>query len=64
MPWIITLIYLGIAYYTIKVGIAEWKKRNKFASVNIMVLAMALILLSIWIEIFRMGKIVFIQFAS
>jgi hypothetical protein len=53
MPWIITLIYICIAYYTFKIAIKEWKARNKFASINIMIMALALIVASIYVEFIK-----------
>lgn len=51
MKWIIVLVYILICFYTVKVGIEVWKEGKKFASINIMILALAILLLSIWAKI-------------
>ena len=53
MPWLVTLIYIYIAYYTFKIAITEWKGGKKFASINIIVLAIALLASCIWVEFFK-----------
>ncbi|UZQ51479.1 hypothetical protein [Clostridium kluyveri] len=51
MGWIIILVYILICFYTVKVGIEVWKEGKKFASINIMILALVILFLSIWIKI-------------
>ncbi|WP_368490963.1 hypothetical protein [Clostridium sp. BJN0013] len=51
MGWIIILIYILICFYTVKVGIEVWKEGKKFASINIMILALAILILFIWARI-------------
>ncbi|EDK33742.1 hypothetical protein [Clostridium kluyveri] len=51
MKWIIVLVYILICFYTVKIGIGVWKEGKKFASINIMILALIILFLSIWIEI-------------
>ena len=53
MPWLVALGYVYISYYTFKIAIAEWRGGNKFASINIMILATVLIATCIWVEFFR-----------
>ncbi|MFL0195189.1 hypothetical protein ACJDU8_06360 [Clostridium sp. WILCCON 0269] len=51
MGWMIMLLYILIFFYTVKIGIKVWKEGKKFASINIMILALAILLLSIWAKI-------------
>ena len=53
MSYVITLIYIYIAFYTFKIGKAEWKGGNKFASINIMILVISIMVACIWVEFFK-----------
>lgn len=51
MKWIIVIVYILICFYTVKVGIEVWKEGKKFASINIIILALIILFLAIWIKI-------------
>ena len=51
MGWIIMLGYILICFYTVKVGIEIWKEGKKFASINVIILALIILFISIWIKI-------------
>ena len=53
MSYVITLIYIYIAFYTFKIGKEEWKGGNKFASINIMILVILIVVACIWVEFFK-----------
>lgn len=49
MSWVIMLVYLYIAYDTVKYALSVWKENNKLGSIFIMLISVTLVVLPIYV---------------